>query len=83
MQQNDPESQKNLMLAIGLSVAILLLWQVFYGMPKMKEEQERNRRQAELHIGRFAERLVAVPADADDIDGTQVFQDLGHDAVSG
>lgn len=48
MQQNDPESQKNLMLAIGLSVAILLLWQVFYGMPKMKEEQERNRRQAEL-----------------------------------
>jgi YidC/Oxa1 family membrane protein insertase len=44
MLQQDPEGQKNLMLAIGLSVAVLLLWQVFYGMPKMKEEQERNKR---------------------------------------
>jgi YidC/Oxa1 family membrane protein insertase len=48
MQSQDPEGQKNLMLAIGLSVAVLLLWQVFYGAPKLKEEQENMRRQKEV-----------------------------------
>jgi len=40
----DKESQKNLLLAIVLSVAVLLGWQVFYAGPKLKEEQERRQR---------------------------------------
>jgi YidC/Oxa1 family membrane protein insertase len=42
MQQDD--NQKNLILAIVLSVAVLLGWQFFYAGPKMKEEQERRGR---------------------------------------
>jgi YidC/Oxa1 family membrane protein insertase len=41
MHQDD--NQKNLLLAIVLSVAVLLAWQVFYAGPKM--EQERRARQ--------------------------------------
>jgi YidC/Oxa1 family membrane protein insertase len=41
MMQDD--NQKNLLLAIVLSVAVLLGWQMFYAGPKMKEEQERQR----------------------------------------
>ena len=40
----DKDSQKNLLLAIVLSVAVLLAWQVFYAGPKLKEEQERRQR---------------------------------------
>ena len=36
--------QKNLMLAIVLSMGVLLLWQYFYAAPKLKEEQERQKR---------------------------------------
>jgi YidC/Oxa1 family membrane protein insertase len=39
------ENQKNLLLAIVLSVCVLLGWQVFYAGPKMKQEQERLQRQ--------------------------------------
>ncbi len=42
--RQDPDSQKNLLLAIVLSVAVLLIWQMFYAGPKMKEEQERRQR---------------------------------------
>ncbi len=45
MQQDD--NQKNLLLAIVLSVAVLLGWQVFYAGPKM--EQERARQQQTQH----------------------------------
>src|SRR5262245_31399521 len=38
---NDQESQKNLLLAIVLSMAVLLAWQFFYVAPRQKEEQER------------------------------------------
>ena len=41
MQTQQPENQKNLLIAIILSVGVLLGWQVFYANPKMKEEQER------------------------------------------
>jgi YidC/Oxa1 family membrane protein insertase len=37
--------QKNLLLAIVLSMGVLLGWQYFYAGPKMKEEQERAMRQ--------------------------------------
>ena len=36
--------QKNLLLAIVLSMGVLLLWQYFYAAPKLREEQERQRR---------------------------------------
>jgi YidC/Oxa1 family membrane protein insertase len=44
MLPQDQESQKNLLLAIVLSVAVLLAWQFFYAGPKLKEEQERQAR---------------------------------------
>ena len=44
MQTPQPDNQKNLLLAIILSVGVLLGWQVFFAGPKMKEEQERLRR---------------------------------------
>jgi YidC/Oxa1 family membrane protein insertase len=40
----DQDHQKNLLLAIVLSVAVLLAWQMFYAGPKLKEEQERRQR---------------------------------------
>ncbi len=42
---NQDDNQKNLLLAIALSVGVLLFWQLFYAQPKLKEEQAR--RQAE------------------------------------
>jgi YidC/Oxa1 family membrane protein insertase len=42
--QQDQDHQKNLLLAIVLSVAVLLAWQMFYAGPKLKEEQERRLR---------------------------------------
>src|SRR5918992_5863838 len=44
MQTQQPDNQKNLLLAIILSVVVLLGWQVFFANPKLKEEQERLRR---------------------------------------
>ena len=43
MQTQQPDNQKNLLLAILLSMAVLLGWQFFYAGPKLKEEQERQR----------------------------------------
>ena len=40
----DQENQKNLLLAIVLSVAVLLAWQFFYASPRLKEEQDRQAR---------------------------------------
>ncbi len=45
MQKQRPEEQKNLILAIVLSVAVLFGWQYFYAGPRMKEEQDRLKRQ--------------------------------------
>ncbi len=41
MMQHD-DNQKNLLLAIVLSIGVLLGWQFFYAGPKMKEEQARR-----------------------------------------
>jgi len=43
MQLQDPDQQRNLLLAVVLSMAVLLGWQIFYAGPKMKEEQARQR----------------------------------------
>src|SRR6187200_3091614 len=40
----DLDNQKNLLVAIVLSVAVLLMWQMFYAGPKLKEDQERRQR---------------------------------------
>ncbi|HJU31425.1 MAG TPA: membrane protein insertase YidC [Hyphomicrobiaceae bacterium] len=40
----DQDNQKNLLLAIVLSVGVLIFWQMFYAGPKLKEEQERRTR---------------------------------------
>jgi YidC/Oxa1 family membrane protein insertase len=42
--QQDNDSQRNLLVAIVLSVAVLLIWQMLYAGPKLKEEQERRQR---------------------------------------
>jgi YidC/Oxa1 family membrane protein insertase len=58
MQTQQPDNQKNLLLAIILSVVVLLGWQVFYASPKLKEEQERQRRSQQ----EAASRSTGVPA---------------------
>jgi YidC/Oxa1 family membrane protein insertase len=40
----DKDNQKNLLLAIVLSVGVLLFWQLFYAGPKLKDDQERRLR---------------------------------------
>jgi YidC/Oxa1 family membrane protein insertase len=49
MMQHD-DNQKNLLLAIVLSVGVLLAWQLLYAGPKMKAEQERIARQKETQV---------------------------------
>jgi YidC/Oxa1 family membrane protein insertase len=44
MQPNDPESQRNLFLAIGLSLTIILGWDFLVLGPKRKEDAERRQR---------------------------------------
>jgi YidC/Oxa1 family membrane protein insertase len=58
MQTQQPDNQKNLLLAIILSVGVLLGWQVFFANPKLKEEQERLRRSQQ----ETAERTTGVPS---------------------
>ncbi|MDP1640073.1 MAG: membrane protein insertase YidC [Hyphomicrobium sp.] len=48
MKSQDPDQQRNLLLAVVLSMAVLLGWQLFYAGPKMKEEEARHRAQQEL-----------------------------------
>jgi YidC/Oxa1 family membrane protein insertase len=43
--------QKNLMLAIILSMGVLLAWQYFYAGPKLREEQERQKMAAQPTAG--------------------------------
>jgi YidC/Oxa1 family membrane protein insertase len=40
--QNDPGDQKNMLLAILLSVCVLLAWQYFYANPKVESERKRQ-----------------------------------------
>jgi len=46
MQPREPENQKNLLLAIVLSMGVLLLWQFFIAGPQI-QEQERQRKAAQ------------------------------------
>ena len=46
--QQDPDQQRNLLLAVVLSMAVLLGWQLFYAGPKLRDEQARLKAQQEL-----------------------------------
>jgi YidC/Oxa1 family membrane protein insertase len=46
--QQDPDQQRNLLLAVILSMAVLLGWQLFYAGPKLRDEQARLKTQQEL-----------------------------------
>jgi YidC/Oxa1 family membrane protein insertase len=41
--QQQPDNQKNILMAIVLSVAVLLGWQVFYANPKMERDQAHRK----------------------------------------
>ncbi len=43
MQSQDPNQQRNLLLAVALSMAVLLGWQFFYAGPKMEQERARQK----------------------------------------
>jgi YidC/Oxa1 family membrane protein insertase len=40
-----PDDQKNLIIAVVLSIAVMLGWQFFYAGPQMKAQQERAQRE--------------------------------------
>jgi YidC/Oxa1 family membrane protein insertase len=64
MQSQQPESQKNLLIAIALSAAVLMGWQLLYAGPKLKEEQEKQARikqQTAQQAGPAAPGTITVP----------------------
>ncbi|MBX9589954.1 MAG: membrane protein insertase YidC [Hyphomonadaceae bacterium] len=64
---HDQDNQKNLLLAIVLSVAVLLAWQFFYAGPKLKEEQERQARiRSEQQQAKAKETAPGAPVGAPD-----------------
>src|SRR5665647_84659 len=65
MQSQDPNQQRNLLLAVVLSMAVLLGWQLFYAGPKLREDQARQRAQHELSQP-SAGKEAAKPAGAPD-----------------
>lgn len=54
------ENNRNFFLAIVLSIAVLIVWQVFYAGPKMREEHERAKK-AQQEAGKSVE-LGAPPS---------------------
>lgn len=62
MQEQD--QQRNLVIAVVLSMAVLLGWQYFYAGPKLREEQARQRAQQELVQKEQAAAKTAAPSAA-------------------
>jgi YidC/Oxa1 family membrane protein insertase len=54
MLDQDKDSQKNLVLAIALSLAVLLAWQFFYAGPRARVELEQRQAQAAAEKARQA-----------------------------
>ncbi|HKZ97836.1 MAG TPA: membrane protein insertase YidC [Hyphomicrobiaceae bacterium] len=48
MRSQRPDDQNNLLLAVILSMAVLLGWQLFYAGPQMKVQQERLAREKQV-----------------------------------
>lgn len=42
------DNNRNFLMAMALSVAVLIMWQVFYAGPKMRQEQERAQKDQEI-----------------------------------
>jgi YidC/Oxa1 family membrane protein insertase len=61
MQSQDPDQQKNLLLAVVLSMAVLLAWQIFYAGPKVKEEQKRAVEQSQSTAPGSAQKQAGSP----------------------
>ncbi|MEQ1671896.1 MAG: membrane protein insertase YidC, partial [Hyphomicrobium sp.] len=59
--QNDPQDHKNLMFAIILSLAVLMGWQYFFAMPKLREEQARKEYSKELEAQRAGSQAPGLP----------------------
>ena len=72
MKSQDPDQQRNLLLAVVLSMAVLLGWQLFYAGPKMKQEQARQRAQQELTQKEVTTPDAAKPSAAAPAPGTAV-----------
>ena len=70
MQSQDPDQQKNLLIAVALSMTVLLGWQIFYAGPKMEQQQARERaKQEQIQTSAPAEKSksqapVAMPKGA-------------------
>jgi YidC/Oxa1 family membrane protein insertase len=62
MKRQRPDDQNNLMLAVILSMAVLLAWQLFYAGPQMKEQQERALRDKQQAEQEKAGRIQPPPA---------------------
>ena len=45
MSQRQDDQQRNLLIAVVLSVAVMFAWQLFYVGPQVKEHQERQQRE--------------------------------------
>jgi YidC/Oxa1 family membrane protein insertase len=54
MLPQDQESQRNLVLAIALSLAVLIGWQFLYAAPRAKLEQEQRQAQAAVEAAKKA-----------------------------
>jgi YidC/Oxa1 family membrane protein insertase len=45
MSQRSPDDNRNLLIAVALSMAVMLGWQFFYAGPQMKAQQEKAQRE--------------------------------------
>ena len=60
MQSQDPDSQKNLLLAVVLSMAVMLGWQMFVAGPQLHQQQERIAREKQAEAGKAATSTTQV-----------------------
>src|SRR5690606_40599231 len=59
-----PDDNRNLLIAVALSMAVMLGWQFFYAGPQMKAQQEKAQREkaAEAAAQKAGEATTATPA---------------------
>lgn len=62
MQSQDPDSQRNLLIAVVLSMMVMLGWQYFYAGPQLREKQERAARELQAQTEQTAKGMPAPAA---------------------